>query len=585
MFRSERLFCFLQCIMPGTLLSLCTAATLVAQIPQFEWAIQFGGSSNELIRAMDTDAEGNIYAVGEYSGTVDFDPGPGTFELTTPNLGGFILKLDPDGAFIWARSLNASVNTFAINDISVDPSGNAWVIGTFGGTMDVNPGPGVLTITSAGLADVFFLRLDPDGVLLRSGRGGGPEDDTGNGIVTDDQGNAYMTGRVRQNAVFQSNTNTASDVVSGFNEPDAFVLKLPPSGDFEWYENLGGFFWDEGNAIALDDQENVIVTGVLSGPSDFGQSNPNILPGDGTKDIFVCKLSNSGVVMWVHSVGPGQEDIARDIAIDAQGDIYTTGTFHSTIDFDPGAGVSMLDADDGRRTFIQKLTSMGNFSWATTLESTNNNWGSSISVGPSGAVVSTGYFQATTDMDPGPGVANLISSGDGLDCFIQVLDGNGNYQWAGAIGAAGIDDGRAVTIDPTGAIHVGGLFQQTVDMDPGTGVYNLISAGNRDAFLLKLYPGINVSIAEEVTGPDMRLWPNPCDGESFQIKLPDASSSGVRWVTVRDVLGRMVSGPFQTLPSMDGLLSVELEQVLPTGIYTVAVEADGVLLEGQLVVQ
>lgn len=564
--------------------AFCFCAALCAQDPAFDWAIQFGSTGNELIRAMDTDANGNIYAVGEFSGTVDFDPGPGVLELTSPNTGGFIVKLDPTGTLVWARSLNASVNTFAINDINVDSAGHAWIIGFFGGTMDIDPGAPVVNITSAGGADVFFVRLDPNGTRMRYGRGGGPEDDIGNSIVTDDQGNAFMTGRVRQSAVFVSNTNSTSDVVSGFNEPDAFVLKLPPVGDFEWYDNLGGFLWDEGTAITLDDQGNVIVSGILSGPSDFGQSNPNILQGDGTKDIFVCKLSNSGVISWVNAVGADQDDVAHDVDVDAQGDIYTTGTFYSMVDFDPGAGVSTLDADGGRRTFIQKLTATGNFSWATTLESVSNNWGSGICVSPSGDVVSAGYFQATTDMDPGPGVVNLISSGGGLDCYVQVLDASGNYQWAGAIGAAGIDDGRAVTIDPSGAMYVGGLFQQTVDMDPGTGVANLTSNGNRDAFLVKLDPGINTAVTEPGNHQDLRIWPNPSQG-AFQVQLSDRSSLGQVQVTVFDVLGQAVIAPMRTAPSGSGLLTVAPEATLTPGLYTVHVQSGRERWNGRLVVE
>lgn len=566
-----------------SLVLICSSLVLNAQNPTLEWALSFGGANNELVRAIDTDANGNIYLVGEFSGTVDFDPGPGTVILTAPNTGGFIVKLDPTGALLWARSLNASVNTFAVNDISVDPTGNAWVIGTFAGTMDIDPGPGVVNISSSGGADVFFLRLDPDGLLLRHGRGGGSEDDTGNSIVTDDMGNAYMTGRVRQNAVFQSGSYSESDVISGFNEPDVFVLKLPPTGDFDWYDNLGGFFWDEGTAIALDDLGNVLVTGIISGPSDFGQGNPNILQGDGTKDIFVCKLSNSGTIIWVNSVGPGQEDVARDIAVDAQGDIYTTGTFQGTIDFDPGAGLTSLDAQGGRRAFIQKLTSSGAFAWASTLASANNNWSSGVCISPSGSILSTGYFQQTTDFDPGPGTANLSFPSMSPEAHLQQLTAGGTYQWAGAFGGAGWDHAITVHADANGAIYVGGFYEQTADLDPGAGVASYNSAGQRDAFLVKLDPGINTAVEEVGSATSMRLWPNPSQG-SFHIDLRGMSSTAPFHVALFDALGQRVHGPIQALFGT-GHVTVSPEEALTPGLYTVQVRAGAEQWVERLVVE
>ncbi len=578
MFRSFQRVLLLQ------LFTICIAATLNAQLPVLDWAIQFGGSNNELIRALDTDANGNIYAVGEFVGTVDFDPGPGTYELTSPNTGGFIVKLDPEGTLVWARSLNGSVNTFAVNDISVDPAGNTWVIGTFAGTMDINPGPGIVTITSSGGSDVFFLRLDPDGNLIRQGRGGGSEDDTGNSIVADQLGNAYMTGRVRQGAVFQSGPNSAGDLVTGFNEPDVFILKLPPTGDFAWYHNVGGFFWDEGNAIALDPEGNVLVTGAMSGPSDFGQSNPLILPGDGSKDIFVYKLSNDGAIIWATAVGPGQEDIARDIAIDAQGDIYTTGTFNGTVDFDPGSEVTSLDAQGGRRAFVQKLTSTGAFAWASMLPSANNNWSSGIHISPSGNVLSTGYFQQTTDFDPGSGTANLPFPSVSPEGHLQQLDANGNYLWAGPFGGAGWDHALAVTTDATGAIFMGGFFEQTADLDPGTGVANFTTTGLRDAFLVKLSAGINTSIAGTPGRGGIRLWPNPSEG-NFRIELHGPVRKGTVQVTVFNMLGQREAGPIVFTPNDAGILTIQLERNLVPGIHLVQMEVDGQRWSEQLVVK
>ncbi|MCB0793978.1 MAG: T9SS type A sorting domain-containing protein [Flavobacteriales bacterium] len=560
-----------RCHILVSLLVIGSAIDLCAQAPTFSWARTIGSTGNDVIKALDTDANGNIYALGDFSGTVDFDPGPGVFEMTAVNASSFVLKLDPNGDFLWARAFSASVNSFSANDISVDPAGHAWIIGTFAGTMDIDPGTPVVNITSDGGTDVFFVRLDPNGTRMRYGRGGGPNDDTGNSIVADDQGNAYMTGRVWQGAVFESAPHSTSDVVSGFNAPDVFVLKLPPTGDFEWYDNLGGFFWDEGNAITLDAQGNVLVAGTLSGPSDFGQGNPNILPGDGTKDIFVCKLSNSGVITWVRSVVPGQEDIAYDIATDALGDVYTTGTFYSIVDFDPGPGVNALDTQGPRLSFIQKLDAAGDFVWAGMLNSTNNNSSWGVHIDAEGEVWCTGTFQATTDFDLGPGTANLISNGGGQDGFLQHLDANGNYLWAGAVSGSGIDQGLAVTTSVSGALLLGGFFQDTADLDPGTGVSNATSAGTRDGFLVELDADINTEVHAVGSDAPLRLWPNPSQG-TFHIDLHGITSTAPFQVSLVDALGKRVPAPTRALFT-SGFVTVVLDEEVAPGVYAVQILA------------
>src|SRR5690606_19356246 len=87
--------------------------------------------------------------------------------------------------------------------------------------------------------------------------------------------------------------------------------------------------------------------------------------------------------------------------------------------------------------------------------------------------------------DPGVGVYNITSVG-GADIFIQKLDSNGNFIWVKSIGATNHEISRAITIDNLGNPIVTGYFEDTVDFDPGAGVFNLTSAGGDDVFLLKL---------------------------------------------------------------------------------------------------
>ena len=103
-----------------------------------------------------TDAAGNVYLGGFFTGTVDFDPGSGTYNLTSTNstTDVYISKLNASGNFLWARQMGGSAND-AVSSTAVDPSGNIISTGYFGGTVDFNPGSATYYLTSEGDSDIF----------------------------------------------------------------------------------------------------------------------------------------------------------------------------------------------------------------------------------------------------------------------------------------------------------------------------------------------------------------------------------------------------------------------------------------------
>ncbi len=105
------------------------------------------------------DPSGNVYTTGDFGGTVDFDPGTGTFDLVTnPTYLGdvFIQKLDAAGNFVWARSVGSTRQDDG-TDIAVDATGNVYFTGTFSQTVDFDPGAGSFKLT-AGSTDLFVTK-------------------------------------------------------------------------------------------------------------------------------------------------------------------------------------------------------------------------------------------------------------------------------------------------------------------------------------------------------------------------------------------------------------------------------------------
>ena len=96
-----------------------------AQTVFLEWAKGgIGGTGSDEARSIAKDTSGNIYVTGNFLGTVDFDPGPGTANFTS--LGGydiFVIKLDAAGNLLWARRMGG-IGGEEGDAVAVDEAGN-----------------------------------------------------------------------------------------------------------------------------------------------------------------------------------------------------------------------------------------------------------------------------------------------------------------------------------------------------------------------------------------------------------------------------------------------------------------------------
>jgi hypothetical protein len=275
---------------------------------------------------------------------------------------------------VWARQMGGSHKNNEGFSVAVDGSGNVYTTGFFEGTVDFDPGLGVFNLTGA--------------------------DDAG---------------------------------------LDVFVSKLDSAGNFVWARRMGGtdWIWDwaRGRGVAVDGGGNVYTTGEFRGTVDFdpgaGVFNLTSTGGqnfDADPDIFVSKLDSAGNFVWARRMGAGGRDVGRSVAVDGSGNVYTTGVFRGTVDFDPGAGVFNLPDISGG--FVSKLDTAGNFVWARQLGGVVEG----VAVDGSGNVYTAGFFRGTVDFDPGAGVFNLTSANLHGEIFVSKLDSAGNFVWAGQMG-------------------------------------------------------------------------------------------------------------------------------------------------------
>jgi hypothetical protein len=370
------------------------------------WSKIIAGSGHDAEHGVTVDGAGNVYVSGAYSATVEFNPGNSAADLTSEGLSDiFVIKYDADGNFIWVKSVGGTSSDGGYG-ITTDVNGNVYVTGIYVDTVDFDPGVGVSTLSSAGFADVFVLKLDSAGNLLWAKSMGGPGSDYSYDIAVDGSGNVFTTGFFNDTADFDPGAGTSN--LTSLGQSDIFISKLDSTGDFVWARRAGGASSDVGVEITLDDSGNV-----YSAANFYGLVSP------ANNDTLISKLDTDGNWLWTKGVGGVGFDASYGIALDEAGNIYTTGEFSDTVDFDPGAGTSSLTSAGASDVFISKLDHEGNFLWAKNLGGTSNDLGEGIVV-ENVSIYLAGAFSDTVDFDPGAGTSNLTSAGF-LDVFVAKL--------------------------------------------------------------------------------------------------------------------------------------------------------------------
>jgi hypothetical protein len=319
--------------------------------------------------------------------------------------------------------------------------------------------------------------------------------------------NLYLTGASCGGFDFDPSAGTAT-VTTGVANLNAFIAKYDANINYLWAKGFGGTNNNFGTSIALDNASNTIITGLHTNTADFDPSagTLNLTSGNGNT-FFVGKYSAAAGLLataFVPQETTGGDDTGAKIKKDALGNIYVTGTFNGTVDFDPSASASTLTASGTDAVFIAKYDANGNYIWAKGIngiqirdmyiDNTNN-------------IFITGGFVNTVDLDPSAAtftIAAYYQIGE-VDAFMAKYDSNGNFifgkSWGGIGAVVGADFGQTIITDNTGNIYLSGIYQSpTVDLDPSAATFTYANAGGFDMFITKLTSTGNFIWGKVATG-------------------------------------------------------------------------------------
>lgn len=365
------------------------------------WVLSFGADNTTQSNSFSIDPQGNLYLSGYFNGNMDADPGPGVYMLTSQGLSDiYLIKLDKDGNFIMAVSIGGSTLEYESCIYATD-SGEVFIAGTFHGTVDFDPGPGN-DIHTAQDSDGFICKYDSAGNYCWVKCIEGPGEVVFSCITSDLSGNLHIGGWFEGTSDFDAGESVYNMTDEGYG--DNFILNITPDGSFIKAACYGGVADNHLIDIKTDNSGAVYLVGNFNYQTDFCPG-PEVFMVQtvGFVDAYMLKLNNEYQFEWVYPFGGEDLDDCASVWLDENNDIYLTGVFYYSVDFDAGPGEFIVESWGDGDNYLLKINSAGEFEWVVTGGNADGDYGISLIQDDSGNIFQLGIFSGSMDFDPGEG--------------------------------------------------------------------------------------------------------------------------------------------------------------------------------------
>lgn len=307
------------------------------------------------------------------------------------------------------------------------------------------------------------LIIDPLVKLDYSTYLGGSEDDFGQDIAVDRNGNVYITGYTNS-LNFPVKNPCQENYGGGLNwktESDVFITKLSADGSSYVYSTyLGGSNMDEGKSIAVDDKGCAYITGSTKS-KDFPLKKPFQRTFAGDRDLFITKLSADGsTILYSTYLGGANYEVGEGIAVDSKGNAYVTGCSDS-----PGFPTEnpLLSTYRGGfgDAFVTKLSAGGTaLIYSTFIGGEGSDSAKGIAVDSSGCAYISGETSSIDFPVKNPFQWMLTAGGDfeSFDAFVAKLSPAGEtLLYSTYLGGTANDSCEDIAIDDSGCAYVTGV--------------------------------------------------------------------------------------------------------------------------------
>jgi len=283
---------------------------------------------------------------------------------------------------------------------------------------------------------------------------------------------SFFIASVYQGAVDFDPSSMGRDVRTA-NDTDGFVTKFNADGSYAWTATLGGRGTLTLTALATTPQGGVVASGFYQDTIDLDPSagqDIHITNDTFEYDAYVVEIASNGTEVWGRTFAGtsfGANGTVGGVAVDSAGAVYVAGSFSGTVDFDPGPGDASHTPPVDTSAFIVKLDSGGLFAWVRAFDDPDcTTFLQAITIATDGSIWAAGSLSAGPTCALGPERATYPID----DVLIVKLGNAGATRTVWTVGEMDTDDGLAIAAGRNGAVYVGGMAADDVDMNPGPGV-------------------------------------------------------------------------------------------------------------------
>ena len=547
-----------------------------AQAPAWQMATGAGGAYSK-VTATTTDASGNVYSAGNFTGTISF----GAISLTsTGGTDMFITKWSrSSGSFVWAQRAGGTADDYAA---AVAVSGaNVYVAGGFASST-AGFGSIVLSNTAIGANDVFVAKLADAGTTAAfswAQQVGGVGFEGASALAISGS-NVYMAG------TFSSQTITIGSTIltkSSTNPiiDNGFIAKLSDAGttgSFAWAQACGGRAYP--NRLAASGANVYVVGNFTGGPTSFGNIT---LTNVAYFDVFVAKLVDMGSISsyaWAQQAGGTGADQAFAVAVSGS-NVYVAGIFDSPTASFGSVTVATAGTFD---VFVTKLTDAGpssTFTWAVRAGGTDSDAATALAVSGTSLYLAGGIGSTAAGFGNSTltNAANTQFNQDGFVAKLTDAGSSAGFIWAKQLGGAGDDLVNAVAINGT-SLYVAGYISPSASFDNQT---IASPVGATVGFLASLTDPTLTATTPALSGAAFTLAPNPAH-TSTTVTLSALPGTASATLTLLDALGRAVRTTTVALPPAGLRHELNLTGLAP-GLYALRVAAGPATVTRRLVVE
>jgi hypothetical protein len=402
------------------------------------WVQAFNGPGIQMVAGAALDPSQDVLVAGSFGGSVTF--GATTIAADESEaagaVDGFVAKLDPGGAPLWARRFGGPGDDMVMG-VAADEEGSVLVAGVTaapaGAAETADFGCGQVTVP-AGQNEIWLSKLGADGSPLwcrvyavDTGFAGAASPPLGLSVAAAPGGDVVLAG-----GAYSASSSFGLGALPAFGGADVFVFQADASGEPRWAQTYGDASDQWASHVAVDSCGEIVIGGGFTGTvtlSAFTVSGPDPDGGGAGPHIFLAKLvpgTGPAIPRWLEGFWDAGEQEIRAVAVDPAGDVAIAGDL---VDAAGSAGIS---------------------------------FGGGVTLAPSGPDGSGAYRS---------------------DAFVAKFQPNGEARWSKRFGGPAAEVGAAVALDGAGHTLVSGSFAEAVDFGDGP----LVPAGD-DMFLVRIGP-------------------------------------------------------------------------------------------------